>query len=114
MTEPEADLATSRSFTAAQRPRDAATMIGIRHDDNEPRVLLGQRHAAHTFMPDKFVFPGGRLDAGDCRVSARHDLHPDVLAKLLIRMRSRASPSRARGLAIAAVRETFEETGLLF
>jgi len=41
------------------------------------------------------------------------DLHPDVLAKLMLRMRGGTTASRARGLAVAAVRETFEETGLL-
>jgi 8-oxo-dGTP pyrophosphatase MutT (NUDIX family) len=114
MSEREADLAGSRNFAQAQRPRDAATLIVLRHDDSQPRVLLGQRGAAHAFLPNKFVFPGGRLDLADCRVRPRHDLHPDVLAKLMLRMRGRASVSRARGLAIAALRETFEETGLLF
>jgi 8-oxo-dGTP pyrophosphatase MutT (NUDIX family) len=114
MTEREEDLSTSRTFVRAQRPRDAATLIVLRHDDDRPRVLLGQRHAAHAFMPNMYVFPGGRLDAADCRVRPNRDLHPDILAKLMLRMRGRTSASRARGLAVAAVRETFEETGLLF
>ena len=48
-----------------QRPRDAATLIVIRRDGATPRILLGQRHGSHAFMPGKFVFPGGRLDAAD-------------------------------------------------
>lgn len=96
-----------------QLPRDAATLIVIRRDDNRPRILLGQRHASHAFMPNKFVFPGGRLDAADSRVRPARDLHETTLAKLMIRMRVRASAARARGLAHAAVREAFEETGLL-
>ena len=65
-------------------------------------------------MPNKYVFPGGRLDAADCRVKPARDLHPATLAKLLARMRGRPSERRARGLAHAALRETWEEAGLLF
>lgn len=100
--------------TASAAPiRDAATLIIVRHDDDRPRVLMGRRHTAHKFMPGKHVFPGGRVDAGDCRVAPMHDLDPRVAARLLKRMRGRPSPLRARGLAMAAVRETFEEVGLV-
>jgi 8-oxo-dGTP pyrophosphatase MutT (NUDIX family) len=107
------ELSASRQFAEAQKPRDAATLIIVRHDDAIPKVLLGQRHDSHAFMPNKFVFPGGRLDPSDMRTKVGHDLHPSVQEKLLKRMRSRVSPTRARGLAIAAIRETYEETGLL-
>jgi 8-oxo-dGTP pyrophosphatase MutT (NUDIX family) len=106
------ELSTSRHFPVTQKPRDAATLIIVRHDDASPRVLLGQRHDSHAFMPSKFVFPGGRLDTGDMRTKVGLDLHPAVHEKLLRRMRGRASPGRARGLAVAAIRETYEETGL--
>jgi 8-oxo-dGTP pyrophosphatase MutT (NUDIX family) len=99
---------------ADQRPRDAATLILVRRDGPVPRILMGQRHGGHAFMPNKFVFPGGRLDPGDGRVKPTADLHQDVLLKLMRRMRVRPTPSRARGLAMAAIRETFEETGLIF
>ena len=106
------ELKTSRQFTEAQKPRDSATLIVVRHDDNVPRVLLGQRHGGHAFMPNMFVFPGGRLDPADARTRIASDLHPLVHEKLLQRMRGRNSPARARGLAVAAIRETYEETGL--
>jgi 8-oxo-dGTP pyrophosphatase MutT (NUDIX family) len=106
------EMSTSRYFIEAQKPRDAATLIIVRHDDAMPKVLLGQRHDSHAFMPNKFVFPGGRLDASDMRTKVGHDLHPMVQQKLLKHMRGRVSPTRARGLAIAAIRETYEETGL--
>jgi 8-oxo-dGTP pyrophosphatase MutT (NUDIX family) len=64
-------------------------------------------------MPNKFVFPGGRIDSADSRMSYAGDLHPDVLAKLMSRMRGSPSSARARGLALAAIRETFEEAGLV-
>ncbi|MGE0237549.1 MAG: NUDIX hydrolase [Parvibaculaceae bacterium] len=112
MSERDPDLTHSRRFAEAQKPRDAATLIIVRHDDMAPKVLLGQRHDRHAFMPNKFVFPGGRLDTGDMRTKVGQDLHPTVHEKLLQRMRGRVSPARARGLAIAAIRETYEETGL--
>jgi 8-oxo-dGTP pyrophosphatase MutT (NUDIX family) len=61
-------------------------------------------------MPDVWVFPGGRVDRNDARARASSELSPAVGAKL----EARWSPARARALAIAAVRETFEETGLVF
>jgi 8-oxo-dGTP pyrophosphatase MutT (NUDIX family) len=61
-------------------------------------------------MPDVWVFPGGRVDRQDAGSPASSELSPAVAAKL----EARWSPARARALAIAAVRETFEETGLAF
>ncbi|WP_137388071.1 NUDIX hydrolase [Rhodoligotrophos defluvii] len=95
------------------RPRDAATLIVLRNDGDARRVMMGKRHEAHKFMPNKFVFPGGRLDPADCRLSVEHHLHPLVEEKLLVQMRGRVSRARARGLALAAIREAFEETGLI-
>lgn len=88
------------------RPRDAATLIIVR-DNRE--VLLGVRSSSHVFMPHMYVFPGGRVDAGDARVQCPVALRTEVEAKLT---RS-VSPARARALAMTAVRETFEETGLV-
>ena len=61
-------------------------------------------------MPHVWVFPGGRVDPEDARAPASSELSPEVAAKL----ETRWSPARARALAIAAIRETFEETGLAF
>jgi 8-oxo-dGTP pyrophosphatase MutT (NUDIX family) len=91
------------------RPKDAATLIIVRREKDGPRVLMGQRHSGMAFQPNKFVFPGGRIDPGDQRIAVGGDLRPEVLAKASIG----TTPSRARGLALAAVRETFEETGVL-
>ena len=97
----------------ALRPRDAATLIMLRGNGSGTKVLMGKRHAGHKFLPNKFVFPGGRVDFADCRHPPASDLHPKVADKLLTKMRGRPSAGRARGLAMAAVRETFEETGRL-
>lgn len=93
-------------------PRDAATLMLIDRSGAAPKVLLGRRHHGHKFMPGKFVFPGGRIEALDRAMPAISELHPDTQKKLNERV---ASPSSefARALALAAVRETAEETGLL-
>ncbi|MBF0280855.1 MAG: NUDIX hydrolase [SAR324 cluster bacterium] len=90
-------------------PKDAATLLIVRKDQGTPRVLMGQRHGKLKFMPNKFVFPGGRVDAGDSRVSSLSELKDGVKKKLL----RNCSEARARGLAMAAIRETFEEAGLI-
>lgn len=94
------------------RPRNAATLILLDHEGPVSKVLMGKRHAGHKFMPGKFVFPGGRIENADRRMACLHELNPVVEEKLLKR-RLRPSPSRPRALALAAIRETFEETGLL-
>ena len=96
---------------AAQRPRDAATLILVERTGAGARVLMGRRHAGHEFMPGKFVFPGGGVEAADRRMSVAGPLDPIVEAKLLEKTRH-SSPDFARALALAALRETFEETGL--
>ncbi len=103
----------ARTAHPALRTSDAATLVIVRREGMVARVLMGRRHADHAFMPGKYVFPGGRLDAADCRLKPAADLDPRVAEKLMQRMRGHPSPSRARGLAMAAVRETFEEVGLL-
>jgi 8-oxo-dGTP pyrophosphatase MutT (NUDIX family) len=114
MTYSHPEFAGSKLHDKVQTPNDSATLILVRRDDNHPRVLMGQRSAAHAFMPNKFVFPGGRLDPDDCKLRPGRDLHQSTLAKLMARMRGRPSTVRARGLAVAAIRETLEESGLLF
>lgn len=92
-----------------RKPRDAATLILVRHNRKVPEILLGCRHGSNAFMPNRYVFPGGRVDPQDTRVPYAADLRQDVAERL-----SRAcSIARGRALAIAAIRETFEETGLI-
>jgi 8-oxo-dGTP pyrophosphatase MutT (NUDIX family) len=60
-------------------------------------------------MPDRWVFPGGRIDRADYRAPFVSDLRPDVGALF----DKHLPAGRGRALALAAVRETWEETGLL-
>jgi 8-oxo-dGTP pyrophosphatase MutT (NUDIX family) len=94
------------------RPKDAATLILVDRAGRVPKVLLGKRHQGHKFMPGKFVFPGGRVDPADRRMPAARPLDPSTEAHLMKRLQ-RPSAEKARAFALAAIRETFEETGLL-
>jgi 8-oxo-dGTP pyrophosphatase MutT (NUDIX family) len=94
------------------RPKDAATLIIIDRTDRDPKVLMGRRHHGHRFMPGKFVFPGGRIEAGDRSMVAAGALNARAETALLARV-TRPTLQRARALGLAAIRETFEETGLL-
>ncbi|MER8505580.1 NUDIX hydrolase [Mesorhizobium sp. M0199] len=94
------------------RPRDAATLILLDRKGDEFLVLMGRRHARHAFMPGKFVFPGGRTDPADSRIPVASALHPDEEARLTAGI-GRTSPARARAIALSAIRETYEEAGLL-
>ncbi|MEZ5841832.1 MAG: NUDIX domain-containing protein [Hyphomicrobiales bacterium] len=95
------------------RPKDAATLIILDRTGPEPRVLMGRRHMRHKFMPGKFVFPGGRVDPTDWRAPFASDYEPSVLDKLMTDMKTRPSASRARAFALASIRETYEEAGIL-
>jgi len=93
-------------------PKDASTLILLDRSGPSPKVLMGKRHQRHTFLPGSFVFPGGGVDAADRLMPVCAALDPRAEAKLMLHIR-RPSVANARGLALAAIRETFEETGLL-
>jgi len=94
-----------------RRPRDAATLILIDRSHAKPKVLVGKRHSNVVFMPGKFVFPGGSVDKTDNRVPVAAPIPPELEANLM-KGSPRTEPSRARSLAVAAIREACEETGL--
>jgi 8-oxo-dGTP pyrophosphatase MutT (NUDIX family) len=95
-----------------QRPKDAATIILIDRSGPTFKVLMGRRHSGHRFLPGKFVFPGGRVDVSDRYVPVSGALDPQVETRLMARLR-RPGRTKARALAVAAIREVYEETGLL-
>ena len=116
MSKAEVDRAESKDFALGdgpKRPRDAATLLLLDRSGSDIRVLMGRRHRNHAFMPGKLVFPGGRTDPADGKVPVAADLDPVDEAKLVSGMGARGSAGRARALAMSAVRETYEEAGLL-
>jgi 8-oxo-dGTP pyrophosphatase MutT (NUDIX family) len=78
----------------------------------EAKILLGRRNDALAFLPGKYVFPGGRLETDDRVMPAGGTLRASCLKRMALR-RPRGCPS-PEAFALAAIRETFEETGLLF
>jgi 8-oxo-dGTP pyrophosphatase MutT (NUDIX family) len=91
---------------------DAAAMLVIDRSGVTAKVLLGRRHHGHKFMPGKYVFPGGRVEEIDQRVTAETQLDSRVEARLMQEVRHPGA-EKARSYALAAVREVFEETGLV-
>ncbi len=98
---------------AKLRPRDASTLIIVDATHGEPRVLMGKRRMTQVFMPGKYVFPGGRVDRTDRLAPSADELRETETGKLLLQMKGTPSQARARALGLAALRETFEEAGLV-
>ncbi len=97
---------------ASVRPKRSASLILIDRSGPEPRLLLGRRGADQKFMPNKYVFPGGRTDRSDHRAELTAQLREQDRERVLRALGKRASPSSARAIAVSAIRETREETGL--
>lgn len=88
--------------------RDAATVILIRDAGTAPAVLMGQRGKTAAFLPDKFVFPGGAVDPEDSAVNLPETLPHPCRARLA----ARSDGLSPETLALAAIRELWEEAGL--
>jgi 8-oxo-dGTP pyrophosphatase MutT (NUDIX family) len=104
-----ADIEAGRIAPAA--PRDAATVVILRTeaDGRDIQVLMLRRTAAMKFAPGAYVFPGGSVDPADYGAAVGwHGPSPDEFGARL-----GASAEVARALVCAAVRETFEESGVL-
>ena len=104
-------LATLRERIDAPAPptRDAATIVLLRDTERGLEAYLLRRVESMAFAAGMHVFPGGRVDPADADDHARwHGPHPQDWAELLS-----ADAALAHGLVCAAVRETFEESGVL-
>ena len=87
--------------------RNAATIIVVRDRTTVPKILMGQRGANAAFMPNKFVFPGGAVDAQDAGISLAANINDTCLSRLA----DEADSGLSHPLCVAAIRELFEETG---
>ncbi|MDD9909982.1 MAG: NUDIX hydrolase [Ahrensia sp.] len=93
-------------------PKDAATLIILDGEGDNPKLLMGRRHENHKFMPGLFVFPGGKVDRYDGSVRAQTELDPTTQDKIFGNLRRKPTRRRARALGLACIRETYEEAGL--
>ena len=85
-------------------PRAASTVLLLRDSKaNEIEVFMMVRHHQIEFSSGALVFPGGSVDAGDKEIVARTDLYSC----------GEGLSEADRGFRIAAIRETFEESGIL-
>jgi 8-oxo-dGTP pyrophosphatase MutT (NUDIX family) len=91
----------------------AATLVLARERETELQVLLLRRSTQSRFMGGNYVFPGGRLEAADENLDwwqPHVDLGPDLISRRLGGDMTGSAPFAA---AVAAIRETFEEAGVL-
>jgi 8-oxo-dGTP pyrophosphatase MutT (NUDIX family) len=103
-----ADVVEGRTVPAAAR--NAATVMLLRPCQRDGvEVLMLRRTAAMKFAPGAYVFPGGSVDEAD--FSAEIGWHGPSPADFSARLG--CSAELARALVCAAVRETFEESGVL-
>ncbi|HEU4455065.1 MAG TPA: NUDIX domain-containing protein, partial [Longimicrobium sp.] len=98
-------------FTAVQA-RQAATVLLVRDGPAEPEVLLLRRHGRSGFAADAWVFPGGVVDATDRDLSVVDRLDGPTPAEWAERL-GMEDADEAMGYVNAAIREAFEETGIL-
>ena len=96
----------------AVRPVDAASILLLDRSGSGMRVLMGRRSSRHVFMPNVYVFPGGRRDAEDRRIPVANPLNPHARERLALKTGTRCPDSRLRALGVAALRELYEEAGI--
>jgi 8-oxo-dGTP pyrophosphatase MutT (NUDIX family) len=106
-------LSTPETHSA---PKDSATVILVRRGQGKtPEVFLARRHDSQSFMAGVYVFPGGQLEASDADIAETKLLSvSDGFQPHTLLQDSKLTRDMALGFYICAIRETFEETGVLF
>ncbi len=103
------EAAQRAELTRAPKPKLASTIVLYTGPKDNPKILMGQRASRHDFMPSVYVFPGGRVD----RVDSYAPYDGGLSSRTSAILESVYSPRRARACVLAAIRETYEETGLM-
>lgn len=94
-------------------PRPAATIVLMRDGADGLEVLLLRRNRSAGFVPGAYVFPGGRVDAADAAPEVMSRLDGLTAADAERRLHLEGADPSAVAYYLAAVREAFEETGIL-
>ena len=95
-------------------PRPAATVVMLRDADAGVEVFLLKRHGLSDVLGGAYVFPGGKVDLRDAEIDMRQHLDRDP-AELHDRLGEHDLDAvTAASLYVAAIREAFEESGILF
>ena len=87
--------------------RRAATVLLLREAASGPEVFMVQRHRRSGFLPNAWVFPGGRVDDADALIK-----HPRIRGGGALARAFGSTRDEAVAYGVAAVRETFEESGV--
>lgn len=87
------------------KPKDSASLIVLRNKGNQLQVLMGRRGRKAVFS-NVYVFPGGKLEASDKLTNPASKLRQNLSERIS------TDTEKSTSFAMAAVRETFEETGL--
>jgi 8-oxo-dGTP pyrophosphatase MutT (NUDIX family) len=106
-----ADRVRAGDFTPAE-PRPAATVLLVRDSGDGPEFLLLRRHGRSGFAAGAWVFPGGVVDDGDRELALVDRLDGPTPMQWAERL-GVTDPAEAVAFVFAAVREAFEETGIL-
>lgn len=105
---PEQLLVHANSIDEPAEPVDAATIVLVRDGAEGIEAYLLRRQSTMEFAAGMYVFPGGKVQASDREVDAWVGPPPEAWGELF-----GCDADTARGLVVAAVRETFEESGIL-
>ena len=102
------ELMTKRNY---ETPAPSASVVLLRDGPDDLEVFLLRRHSQSFVLGGAYVFPGGKVDAEDAAWVARLDRDAGELHALL--GEPELAHGEAAGLYVAAIRELFEEAGLL-
>ena len=93
--------------------RPASTVVLVREREEALQVYLLKRSGKSSFFPGYYVFPGGAVEADD-RVESPWDEFADITQEIFMeRLGGGLSMEEAVSYAVSAIRETFEEAGVL-